>query len=240
MEKQSGIYEIFNTINGKRYVGQALNMKVRRQQHIRELHQGRHFNPKLQRAWVKYGESAFKFLPVLTCQPSMLDFYEQQLLDKAKPEYNIAVAAGAPMRGRNHTPEFIAAAKLRRHTPEARAKISAAQTGKPNPSAYKMIEQNRGKKRSPETIAKMIANRVYAPWVMSAEGRAKISSARKGKPLSAEHRAKLSESHKGHVATESHCANLSAALKGKKKSPEHVAKVAAAIRAYHVRKRAAA
>ncbi len=232
MMNQSGIYEILNTVNGKRYIGQSQNMKNRWTTHRRELRKGVHSNPKLQRAWNKCGEVAFKFLPILTCAKSMLDFYEQQLLDKVEPEYNIAVAAGAPMRGRKHTPEFCAAARERRHTPEAKAKISARQIGRKNPGAWKTHEFNRGKKRLPETLAKMSKNRkgkdvgrTHTP-----EACAAISAAHKGKPLSAEHCEKLSESHKGYVMPDSQRANLSKALKGKKKSFEHVAKVAEALR----------
>ena len=94
MENQSGIYEIINTANGKRYIGSAKNFKTRWNKHRSALRLGKHGNRHLQGAWSKYGEAGFKFLPILACQPSMLLFYEQQLLDKVKPEYNIAPTAG--------------------------------------------------------------------------------------------------------------------------------------------------
>ena len=130
MENQSGIYEIINTANGKRYIGSAKNFNRRWRQHRRELQSQRHGNQKLQRAWAKYGEEAFKFLPILTCQPSMLLFYEQQLLDKVKPEYNIAVDAHSPTRGRKleaaHKAKIGMAHKGKIVTPETRAKMAEA------------------------------------------------------------------------------------------------------------------
>lgn len=94
MMNQSGIYEIVNTVNGKRYIGSAKKFKIRWSKHVSALRLCKHHSRHLQAAWNKYGEAAFKFLPILTCQPSMLLFYEQQLLDKVKPEYNIAPTAG--------------------------------------------------------------------------------------------------------------------------------------------------
>ena len=96
MASQSGIYEILNTANGKRYIGQAVNFAKRWKKHLTELRGGRHHSRHLQSAWNKHGETTFRFLPILTCAKSMLSFYEQQLLDKAKPEYNIQPIAGSP------------------------------------------------------------------------------------------------------------------------------------------------
>jgi group I intron endonuclease len=94
---QSGIYEILNTVNGKRYIGSAIKIAQRWKQHKVALRRGVHHSIPLQRAWDKYGEQAFKFLPVLTCAKSMLLFYEQQLLDKVKPEYNVSPTAGSSL-----------------------------------------------------------------------------------------------------------------------------------------------
>src|SRR5574340_833239 len=96
----TGVYEILNRENGKRYIGSALNLNRRIGRHRGDLRRGEHHSQKLQRAWNKHGEQAFVFKEILTCQPSMLLFYEQQLLDKAQPEYNIGAIAGAAMLGR--------------------------------------------------------------------------------------------------------------------------------------------
>ena len=97
-------------------------------------------------------------------------------------------------------------------SPEARAKISAAQ---------------KGRNRSPETRAKLSAankGRKHSP-----EHRAKMSAALAGRTYSAEHRAKISASTTGKVRSAEHCSNISAALAGRAQSKESNAKRAAAL-----------
>ena len=58
--KKFGIYCIVNLVDGKRYVGSAINLKERLNQHYHELTTNQHFNDHLQRSWNKYGEKKFK------------------------------------------------------------------------------------------------------------------------------------------------------------------------------------
>lgn len=55
------IYYCINKINGKRYVGQTMNFKNRKSQHLSELRKGTHHSHKLQRAFNKYGEDNFNW-----------------------------------------------------------------------------------------------------------------------------------------------------------------------------------
>lgn len=56
------IYEIYNTISKKGYVGQTIcSLKQRWHQHKSELRLNTHRNIHLQRAWNKHGPDAFKF-----------------------------------------------------------------------------------------------------------------------------------------------------------------------------------
>lgn len=170
MAAQSGIYEIVNTVNGKRYIGSAKNFANRWSGHLRRLRRNDHHSAKLQRAWNKYGESQFKFLPILTCAPTkeMLYFYEQQLLDKVKPEYNIAVSAYAPMAGRTMSEE-------------TRKKMSISGKGKPH------------RKWSEEERRNASAARKGSPGHPQTDAaKRKVSEARKGKKLSDAHKCKLS------------------------------------------------
>ena len=48
-------------MNGKKYVGSAVNFKRRRRKHRKSLRKGTHHSPHLQNAWNKYGEDNFKF-----------------------------------------------------------------------------------------------------------------------------------------------------------------------------------
>jgi len=188
-----GIYEILNRANGKRYVGSAVDFGRRFSHHKCKLNGKAHHNPHLQAAWNKYGADTFKFKPILACQPSMLKFYEQQLLDKVRPEYNIAQDATAPGRGRKQSSTEIAKRVSshkrtksflgRKHTAESRAKMSAAMRGIP---------------KSPEHCAKIGARTLGT--ARSPELRARISAKLKGikrAPFSAEHKAKLAVAQRG-------------------------------------------
>src|SRR5882762_11675862 len=59
--KTSGIYRFVNWVNGKMYVGSAVNLYQRRVDHIKELRANKHRSPYFQFAWTKYGELNFIF-----------------------------------------------------------------------------------------------------------------------------------------------------------------------------------
>jgi len=59
---KSGIYQIINTVNGKAYIGSAVDIRVRWNRHRSDLNNNVHHNQHLQRAWNKYTELNFKFL----------------------------------------------------------------------------------------------------------------------------------------------------------------------------------
>jgi group I intron endonuclease len=61
MKNLIGIYQIKNIINGKSYIGQSVNIRVRKWSHKRELLKGKHPNSHLQASFNKYGEDAFVF-----------------------------------------------------------------------------------------------------------------------------------------------------------------------------------
>lgn len=53
------IYRIVNTVNGKCYVGQTRNMRVRIMAHFSSLKSGLHSSHKFRQAYKEYGETAF-------------------------------------------------------------------------------------------------------------------------------------------------------------------------------------
>jgi hypothetical protein len=59
--KDSGVYGLLNTVNKKWYIGSALSIPSRKRQHFHFLRKGKHQNRHLQRAFDKYGETAFSF-----------------------------------------------------------------------------------------------------------------------------------------------------------------------------------
>ena len=81
-EKIIGIYCIENTINGKKYIGLSRNIKQRWNEHRSKLRRGKHKNIYLQRAWKNYGEDAFKFYIIETCDSNMLSEREQYYIAK--------------------------------------------------------------------------------------------------------------------------------------------------------------
>lgn len=78
-----GIYGIRHIESGCIYVGSGVKIPQRWKEHLSDLRRGEHVNRRLQRAWDKYGESAFEFFviePVDT--PEMLLIREQYWIDR--------------------------------------------------------------------------------------------------------------------------------------------------------------
>lgn len=131
----TGIYQIVNTINGKRYIGSSVNIGKRWKRHISQLELGTHHSVPLQRAWLKYGASAFHFGVIVICDKSELVSTEQIWLDSASPAYNVCPNAYSRLGSK--------------WTDESRAKKSAAMKGKKvcSDETYARVgEQRKGKK----------------------------------------------------------------------------------------------
>lgn len=146
---ESGIYEIRNLVNGKRYVGSALNFAHRWGKHLSQLRRGCHHSKHLQSSWDKHGQDAFEFRPLIICARSHLITYEQIAMDCYRPEFNIRVKADSAL-GVKRSPEFIARVKASRAaaggwspSKETRQKISASLRGRT------------GRKHSAESIEKI-------------------------------------------------------------------------------------
>ena len=101
MEKiPSGIYMILNLLNGKRYVGSAVNPKRRRRDHFRKLRKGIHKNAHLQNAFKKYGENAFGWEALEYIENLATLISRENLYLKVFPSwllYNQYPAAGSPL-----------------------------------------------------------------------------------------------------------------------------------------------
>jgi group I intron endonuclease len=91
----SGIYQITNTINGKRYIGSSVDFQKRWTLHARRLDKNIHHCHHLQAAWNKYGADCFEFAIIERCEKCELLTREQYYLDTLKPEYNISPTAGS-------------------------------------------------------------------------------------------------------------------------------------------------
>src|SRR5690606_28792905 len=95
---KTGIYQIRNMIDNKRYVGSAARSILNRwSNHKALLSQNRHYSRHLQNAWNKYGEENFIFEVLLYCDPEYCLMYEQIALDHYQPAYNTCKVAGSQL-----------------------------------------------------------------------------------------------------------------------------------------------
>lgn len=121
-------------------------------------------------------------------------------------------------------------------SPETRAKLSAAQRNRTPESRARATASNKGKKRSPEFVARMtgvrrspeaIANMIAAQ--NTPEMRTRLSAARKGRIVSAEAAEKTAKANRGRKNTAEAIARMSAAQKLAQGTPEARAKKSAAL-----------
>lgn len=147
-EKIQGIYEIRNTVNGKRYIGSSVNIKARWRAHRSALNRNINVSIKLQRAWEKYGEASFEFNIIEIVTGDKKELYKREqyyidLYDSANSGYNISKAAGS-CAGYHHTED-------------AKERISKAHKGENHPQYGKRGENspNYGRKHSEESKRKM-------------------------------------------------------------------------------------
>jgi group I intron endonuclease len=125
LDSGAGIYAIVNSVTGARYIGQAINIQNRWNEHRRCLREDTHSNEHLQSAWNKYGEQAFRFEVLLryeltgdTAYDRMsLILHEQHFIDQIWPAstltrrprgvYNLAPVASSSV-GVKHSLETVA------------------------------------------------------------------------------------------------------------------------------------
>ena len=185
---KSGIYKI--TINNKLYVGYAKDFEKRKNNHYLMLTGGYHYNPYLQKSFIKYNE--FNFDIIEECAEDVLEekeiFWIKELDTFEGEGYNLT-AGGDGWLGRIHTEEsrrkLSEAAKGKTPTAETRRKLSEAAKGKTFSAEHrrKISEAAKGNQYS------LGAKR-------SAETRRKMSEAGKGRTHSVETRRKISEGNK--------------------------------------------
>lgn len=241
MSSKSGIYQIKNLVTGKVYIGSACRLSSRKADHLRGLQRGNHVNQKLQRAWSKYGPSAFEFSVLeLVDQVEMLTVREQHWIDSLNAVasgYNIAPVAGSQL-GFRHSEQAKAAMSARmigcKRSAESVAKQAAAVRGVPKSKehAAKVGAALRGRKASPEALARMSAARAgVSRGPHTDETKAKISLALKGKkrePWTDEARAAHAAAVKPWNHTEETLARMRVAQSGKTMSEAARAKISAA------------
>lgn len=175
----SGIYTIENLVNGKLYVGYAINIDSRKINHIGKLRTRKHKNQYLQAAWDKYGEDKFRFEVIEYCDKEYLhtmEHYWCNILNVHDKKYGYNMRPTHPYG--NPT-----------HSKETREKLGRGSRGKPCPEHVK--EANRNRKHT-EDVKKLIAE-AGKRRVLSEESRKKMSDKQK---RAAERKGLLSQEEK--------------------------------------------
>jgi group I intron endonuclease len=128
----SGVYQILNKINGKSYIGSAINIKKRKSQHYSYLRKGKHPNEYLQKSWNKHSEINFEFKVLSECPKEYCLKLEQWFLDNTNNLYNIQKKSNSSF-GRickDETKQKIREkSKIHKHSKESKDKISESLIG---------------------------------------------------------------------------------------------------------------
>lgn len=143
----SGIYQIYNPITNKRYIGSSIHIEQRFKEHIRNLKSGRHCNQHLQNAWNKYGDQ-LRFEILEYCEPEYLIETEQYYIDyynSADRRYGYNIDKYVSHFGHHLSDEtrkkISEKAKGRKPSREAIEKTRLANTGKKKPKQSETMKK---------------------------------------------------------------------------------------------------
>ena len=216
-------------MNGKVYVGSAVNLSKRWYEHLWALRRGKHTNPKFQNAWNKYGETSFKHLILeIISNISKLIKREQYWIEKMEAVgnsgYNINPTAGSQL-GAKRTKEScermsVAGKKRGPISEETRAKLKARVW------SAETIAKRTGWHHSDEEKERIS----FRSRNCSEETRRKMGDSSRGRKHTPEACAKIGAAHKGMKHTEEAKKKMSLSHTGKKLSAEHKAKLSEASR----------
>ena len=129
---KAGVYLFTNLTNGKSYVGSSVNLSRRFYLYYNINHLLKQISSLICRALLKHGYSNFKLEILEYCDPKNVIKREQYYMDLLNPEYNVLKTAGSSLG--------------RKHSVEAKAKISQALLGKITPILVVRSQRKLGKK----------------------------------------------------------------------------------------------
>lgn len=145
----SGVYRIVNEATGREYIGASVNLGRRFSVHRSTLNRGKHSNRELAHDWLAAGGViAFRFEVLRYVPREQIRLAEQEALDSAFSRgwpYNIQPSSessvGQKLRhrrpGSDFHREFARQLGSRPKTDEHKAKLSAAQRGRPLSPAHR-------------------------------------------------------------------------------------------------------
>jgi group I intron endonuclease len=193
----SGIYQIENTINGKKYIGQAVDLYERNYRELTALKGGYFTNKHLQNSWNKYGSESFELTILVDgCEESELDDLEIAnilLHDATDTDYGYnKTEGGNGGRPVEETKEKISKTLAgRKRSKESILKQSKTLTGKKHSeetkkkqssAAFKRYEDPNERLKTSEMqlgnkhFTKKMSTEEYNEWIK------KQKDAKKGKP----------------------------------------------------------
>jgi len=91
---KSGIYIFHSKINDFLYIGSAINLEKRKQEHIDNLAKNEHLNIEFQMLYHKYGLENLSYFVIEFCPPKKCLERENTMILECDPEINIASVRG--------------------------------------------------------------------------------------------------------------------------------------------------
>ncbi len=162
----SGIYAIFNSIDGRIYIGSAVSISNRMSIHKNDLRKNRHHSKHLQNFYNKYGKECLAFALLLEIENPTKDKLieaEQYFIDVLNPKFNIRLKADSNLgiKWSHESRKKLSDKRLSmniRYDDGYKKRMSIALSGENNPmyGTKGKLSPNYGKKHKPETIQKMI------------------------------------------------------------------------------------
>jgi group I intron endonuclease len=212
--KYCGVYKIENAINGKVYIGSAVDLWNRLQLHRWYLLRNRHPSKHMQAAWNLYGPNVFWFGVIELVEDSRLLIEREQAAIER-------FGSNDPERGYNI--RRIARNNLGvKYSAESRARISeATKRDHARPDSYhksavhrmRISEAQKGRTRTPEHRAKLAA-------AFSPEYREALSRRLTGRTLDDSTKARISAALRGRPKTETTRQRMSLAQTKRMATPE--------------------
>lgn len=162
-----GIYQIRNELNGRVYVGSAIDMPKRHYQHWHKLSHGEHHNAYLQADWNKCGSGAFKFecLELVGNRVDLLEreqFWLDQKHDSQIHCYNIRKLASSNLGIK--------------YSKESCMRLSESHKGKSSRGkGYSLSDETKNKLRA-VNLGKTVSVETKAKIALTMSGKAKSAS----------------------------------------------------------------